>query len=124
MSNGTDSKDDTARENVAELFKTIIATSGIMLALLWGLTQNTTLAGVLTIIRYASIVLVVSTAASLLGLQFLVAELERNTAKITKVPTVAFSFIAAWICFLGGCILLIVAIYKVSLVVPSSGGQV
>ncbi len=106
------SPSDKARESVEQLLRTVIATSGIMLALLWGLIQRTTSAAVIPTIRHASVVLVLAVAGSLLGLQFVVTELERNTQQITKRGTVAFTFVAAWISFLAGCVLLIVAIYR------------
>lgn len=102
--------EDPATKSVEEIFKVLIATSGIMLALLWGLTQRTVPPLVVTIIRIASIVLVISIVGSLLGLQFIVTELEKNTAKISKVGAVAVSFVTAWISFLAGCVALIVAI--------------
>ncbi len=112
MPSDGETSSDKALKNVEELFKTIIATSGIMLALLWGLTQRDIGDSVLTIIRIASIVLVISIIGSLLGLQFIVTEHERDATNITKIRTVAFSFLIAWLSFIGGCILVIVAIFK------------
>jgi hypothetical protein len=88
-----------------------------MLALLWGLTQRSGAASVIGIIRYASIILVISIISALLGLQFIVSQLEKDSvdAKITKRATVASSFFVAWISFISGCILLIVAIFRLTL---------
>lgn len=105
--------DEKALENVRELFKTLIGTSGIILALLLGLTQQDTAATVLTLICIASGILLISILGSLIGLQFIVAELERHTQRVTKERTVAFSFLAAWLSFIIGCILLIVAIFNI-----------
>lgn len=102
-----------ALNSVEGLFKTIIATSGIMLALLWGLTQRDITLCILYIIRTSSIVLVVSIIGSLLGLQFIVTKLEQNASDITKQRTVAFSFLIAWVSFIAGCILVIIAIFQV-----------
>ena len=111
MASSRGPEDEKALESVSELFKTIIETSGIMLALLWGLTQHDITAVVLVAIRVASIVLVLAILGSLIGSQFIVTELERNSRNITKARTVAFSFLGAWLSFLVGCILLIVAIF-------------
>jgi hypothetical protein len=104
---------DKARENVAELLKTITATTGVMLALLWGLTQRTITPDVLWLIRVASFVLVVSMVASLLGLQFIVSALDRGEAQVSQVRTVAGSFLVAWLAFLFGCGFLIAAIFRI-----------
>lgn len=117
MANETETNADKARKNVEDLLKTVITTSGIMLALLWGLTQRSGAASIISIIRYASIVLVISIFFSLLGLQFIVSQLEKDSVvgKITKRGTVAFSYFVAWISFIAGCILLIVAIFRLTI---------
>lgn len=107
------SSEREAHTSVEELFKTLIATGGIMLTLLWGLTQRDLAAGTVVVIRYASVVLVLSTAASLIGLQFVVTEIEKKTAHIATVRSVAWSFIAAWLAFLAGSVLVVIAIFGI-----------
>jgi hypothetical protein len=108
------SEDDKPTKNVEELFKTIITTAGIMLPLLWGLTQRQTIGNVITTIRIASITLMVSIVASILGCQFIVTKLENKTSNITKQTTVAYSFLVAWLSFILGGVLVIVAIFQLS----------
>lgn len=100
------------RESVEELLKTLAATTGVMLTLLWALTERSQPEDVLWAIRFASLGLVLSTVASILGLQFIVTELQRNSQNVTKVGTVAASFFVAWISFLVGCALLVVALFS------------
>jgi hypothetical protein len=110
-----ESNNDKALKSVEEILKTIIATSGILLALLWGLIQRQGIsARVFTTIRIASIVFVVSIFFALLGCQFIVGRLEMGSENITKHKAVAFSFLISWIAFLSGCALLILAIFGVS----------
>lgn len=114
MAPENESGEEKARKGVEELFKIVIATSGILLALLWGLTQRNITAGVLTIIRITSIVFVVSIFFSLLGYQFIITALENNIQKITKQRGVAVNFLVAWISFMVGCSLLLIAIFVFS----------
>ncbi len=106
---------EAARKSVEDLLKTIIATAGIMLALLWGLATHSGAASVIAIIRFASIVLVLSIASALLGLQFIVSQLEKNANRITKQGKVALMFVFAWVSFISGCVLVIVAIFRLAL---------
>jgi hypothetical protein len=108
------SEDDKPTKNVEELFKTMITTAGIMLPLLWGLTQRQTIGNVITTIRIASITLMVSIVASILGSQFIVTKLENKVSNITKQKTVAYSFLVAWLSFIVGGVLVIVAIFQLS----------
>ena len=105
-------QDNEPVKNVQELFKTMITTAGIMLPLLWGLTQRTTSTTIVTTIRIASIIFLVSIVVSLLGCQFIVTKLENNATNITKQKTVAFSFLVAWASFILGGVLVIVAIFQ------------
>lgn len=105
-------QNEKAVENVRELFKTIIATSGIMLGLLWGLTKREMGVDISTWIYIASTMLVISIFVSFLGWQFIITGLENNTPKITKLSTVAYSFFAAWILFWAGCASLMIAMFK------------
>ena len=104
-----DFHEEKALENVRDFFKTIISTSGIMLALLWGLSKDT--ANVLGLVRIASILLVVAIFTSLLGCQFIGTELDRKSSQITHQKTVTSSFIVSWIIFLAGCVFVILAIF-------------
>lgn len=114
MSNENEASQDKAVTVVQELFKILIATSGIILALLWGLAKNNLSGDVYCLIRCASIVLIMTIISSLLGFQFIVTELQKNEAAITKKARVAYSFLVAWLSFLAGCILLLVSIFKVN----------
>jgi hypothetical protein len=88
---------------VGELFKLMPATSGIMLALIWGLADRTKPPhSVLIAIRIASIILAVTIFLSLLGLQFMVSELQDNNQDVSSAPAVQVCFITAWIAFIVG----------------------
>jgi hypothetical protein len=115
-----DSDGDKARTSVEGLCKTVITTSGITLALLWALTGQDIDSSTLSVIKIASIVLVISMASALLALQFITSALEakaqgtdRTTDLVTKKGTVAFAFFVAWFGFILGCALVIVAIFQV-----------
>jgi hypothetical protein len=84
--------DDKALKSVEELFKIIVATAGIVLTLLWGLTQRSIPQDVLSIIRIASIVLVISIGGSLLGYQFIVTQLQNDNNQASRHPSVAICF--------------------------------
>lgn len=105
--------DDSATKSVEEILKTLIATSGIMLALLWGLTQKTLPHEILVLIRHASIVLIISIISCLLGMQFIVSAFQSNVEKPAKLKRVAVSFFIGWVSFIGGCIAVIYAIYHI-----------
>jgi hypothetical protein len=98
---------EKAVENVRELFRTIIATSGIMLALLWGLTQRFGVTEKLVVPRIASGLLVLSILASLLGWQFIVTKFEADVSAITKENSVAYSFLIASASFFLGVLLIL-----------------
>jgi hypothetical protein len=102
---------DRATLAVEELLKTIVATAGIMLTLLWGLTQKTLSPPVLGTIQWASLLLVISIGLSILAYQFIVSHLQRNTANITGKGAVPFCFFVAWFALLVGCTLVVVAIF-------------
>jgi hypothetical protein len=88
---------------VGELFKLMPATSGIMLALIWGLANRTKPPhSVLIPIRIASIILAVSIFLSLLGLQFMVSELQNDNPDVSRASTVQVCFIGAWVAFIVG----------------------
>jgi hypothetical protein len=92
-----------ATDLVGELFKLIPGTSGIMLALIWGLADHKAPPNcVLTVIRIASIILVVCIFLSLLGLQFMVSQLQRGNTDASSHGTVALCFVAAWVVFIAG----------------------
>lgn len=104
---------DPATESVEEILKTLIGTSGVMLALLWGLLSGKALpAATREIIRHASVILVATVAVALLDLQFIVSALQKGTAQPAKGKTVAFLFLVAWVAFCVGCVFLIRAIYS------------
>lgn len=109
-----DSPEDKALKYVEELLKTIIATSGIMLALLWGLTQRAISLAVLNTVRWASIVFVLSIFISLLGGQFIVSRVQQDDREITKKGPVPLVFLLAWLTFVVGCALLILAIFRLN----------
>ena len=104
---------DEARKSVEELFKTVITAAGLILTLLWGLTQRPVDPGVLRLVQSASLALVFSIIMALLGLQFIVSALERGQSAITRKPTVAISFLLAWVTFIVGCVILALSIFKV-----------
>ena len=95
--------EEKATDLVGELLKLIPATSGVMLALIWGLAAPKASHDVLRAIRIASIVLVVSILMSLLGLQFIVARLEGQFGWVSKQGAVQGCFLLAWLTFVGGC---------------------
>jgi hypothetical protein len=112
-SNGGQSE-DKALKYIEELFKTIIATSGIMLALLWGLTQRVTITAlILGTVRWASLVFVLAIFLSLLGYQFIVSRTQQGN-EITKSGPVPFLFLLTWLAFIMGCVLLVIAIFNLS----------
>ena len=106
---------EAARKSVEDLLKTIIGTAGIMLAVLWGLATHSGAASVITIIRRASMVLVFSMVCALLALQFIVSQLEKGASQITKQRKVAWTFAVAWVSFIVGCVLVILAIFRLAL---------
>lgn len=106
--------EDKALKYVEELFKTIIATSGIMLALLWGLTQRATISTfILNTVRWASAIFVLSIFLSLLGYQFIVSRTQHGD-EITKSGPVPLLFLLTWLAFIAGCVFIVVAIFKLS----------
>jgi hypothetical protein len=97
---------------VGELFKLLPATSGIMLALIWGLADRTTpVHDVLVAMRIGSIVLVLSIIASLLGLQFMVSAMQAGTLNAGEKGSVQFCFVAAWAGFVAGCVAVIWSLF-------------
>ena|SRR6266478_4861451 len=109
---------EKAVENVRELFRTIIATAGIMLALLWGLAQRFGDTSGLTVPRIASGFLVIAIFVALVGWQFIVTKFEENIPQITKERSVSYSYIIASISFSLGIILLL--IWAIFIVNPST----
>lgn len=104
---------DKASNVVIELFKIVIATSGIILALLWGLVNKEGLEYKLIFIQIASVVLIIAIASSLLGLQFIVSAIQRNSPAPSRVGSVAICFFIGWFGFLIGCVALLAAIFNV-----------
>jgi hypothetical protein len=103
-----------ATDLVGELFKLIPSTSGIMLALIWGLADHQTPPHcVLTVIRIASIILAVCILLSLLGLQFMVSQLQRGNNDASSHGTVAFCFVAAWLAFIAGSVAVIWSLFLI-----------
>lgn len=94
---------EAATQLVGELLKLLPTTSGIMLALIWGLAdQEHPAHDVLTATRVASILLVVTILLSLLGLQFLVSALQGGTTDASSKGTVQLCFGLAWLSFFAG----------------------
>jgi hypothetical protein len=110
--------EEKALDQVGELFRALIVSSGVMLGLIWGFAGTKRAAGVLFSVKVASIVLATAIFLSFLGLQFVVSELERRAKStgvatlVTKEPTVAACFFAAWVTFLGGCALVVWALFR------------
>lgn len=103
-----------AADLVGELFKLMPAASGIMLALIWGLANgNTPPDCVMTTIRIASVILFVSIFLSLLGLQFMVTQLQRQNDDVSKHGSVQFCFLFAWLSFIAGSVVVIVSLYLI-----------
>jgi hypothetical protein len=103
-----------ATDLVGELFKLMPATSGIMLALIWGLASGANPAhNVLIAIRVASILLVVSIFLSLLGLQFIVSSLQRNNENAASGCLVSVCFILAEVTFVAGSIAVIWSLFLI-----------
>ena len=105
-------RDEKATDLVAELLKTIIATAGIILTLLWGFLGPDISQGRLCWTRLSSVVLLISIALALLGLQFMVSALQRQCTEISKDGLVALCFLGSWISFLVGCGFLMVALFN------------
>ena len=105
-------RDEKAVDSIAELFKIVVTTSGIILVLLWRLITKKPSLETLFYIRIASVVMAVSMALSLLGLQFIVSALQREEKDVSKVGSITFCFLLTWIGFLLGCIFLILAIFN------------
>jgi hypothetical protein len=103
---------DKPVKHVEDLFRTIITTAGVMLPLLWGLTQRQLSPSAMATIRWASIFFMIAIVGSLIGCQFIVTHLENDVADISKRKSVAFSFLTAWISFLIGSFMVIVAIFQ------------
>jgi hypothetical protein len=82
--NSTLNHEEKALDLVAELLKLIPSTSGIMLALIWGLAGDSMPDDVLRAIRIASIVLVGSIVIAFIGLQFLVGGLDKGSGWVSK----------------------------------------
>jgi hypothetical protein len=94
---------EAATQLVGELFKLLPTTSGIMLALIWGLADRKAPPhDVLTATRVTSILLVATILLSLLGLQFLVSELQRDNANASGKGTVQLCFFLALVGFIAG----------------------
>jgi hypothetical protein len=117
-------EDDNARKSIEDLLKILIATSGVVLALLWALTQRSPLITkhVFHIIRWASFILVLAMGAGFLSYQFSITRLQKNleAAKqckpwtaVSKHPTIAVPFLVAWISFLIGCAFLLWAMWNI-----------
>lgn len=104
-------EDEKALDTIGELFKTIIATAGIVLTLLWGLLEPNIDPARLLWTKVCSVILLIAIGCALLGLQFVVSALQGEVAKVSKDGRVAACFLSSWVSFLGGCVLLIVAIY-------------
>jgi hypothetical protein len=103
-----------ATDLVGEIFKLMPATAGIMLALIWGLADRATPShSVLTAIRIASIILVVSIFLSLLGLQFTVTELQNGKEDAASKWTVQVCFFGAWITFIAGSVAVIWGLFLI-----------
>jgi uncharacterized protein YhhL (DUF1145 family) len=104
---------DSATASVEEILKTLIATSGVMLALLWGLLpEKLPPPAARGIIRHASVIFVVTVIAALLDLQLIVSATQKGTAQPAAEKRVGFLFLVAWVAFIAGCIYLIRAIYS------------
>ena len=94
---------EEASKLVGELFKLLPSTSGIMLALIWGLADRMKPAhDVLVAVRVASIFLVVTILLSLLGIQFMISTLQSGEVDTYQKPTVQACFVLAWLVFIGG----------------------
>ena len=108
---------DRADALVGELFKLLPAVSGVMLALMWGLAGKTQLASsVLTHIRIASALLIVTIFISLLGLQFMVSALQGSKSYDKGVGakgSVAVCFFFAWVLFLIGCVFVVWSLFEI-----------
>jgi hypothetical protein len=104
---------EQATKSIEELFKTLITTAGIILALLWELGKHDGSTATSSLIRWSSICLLISIFASILGCQFIITERMRGSLNIPKEASVAYSSLAAWIAFLAGMILLAFAIFFV-----------
>jgi len=113
MGTNVESEGDKARASVEELFKTLITVSGLILTLLWGLTQRELTETILGTIQVASVAMVFSIFSSILGMQFIVTKLHHNVSNISKTNSVSLCFLASWLAFLVGCVALIVAILQV-----------
>jgi hypothetical protein len=117
-------EDDNARKSIEDLLKILIATSGVVLGLLWALTQRSPLITkhVFHIIRWASFIIVLAMGAGFLSYQFSITRLQKNLEaskkgepwrEVSKHPTIAVPFFLAWIFFLIGCSFLLWAMWSI-----------
>jgi hypothetical protein len=103
--------EDKALDLVSELLKLIPSTSGIMLALIWGLAGDSTPDDVLRAIRIASIVLVIAIFIAFVGLQFVLGGLEKRASWVSKRGAVQATFMLAEVAFLLGCAIVIWSLF-------------
>lgn len=108
-----ENQENKALDFIGELFKVLTATSGIILALLWGLIRDQQASETILYIRIGSIALAICMIASIMGLQFIVSALQRNAKIVSKDGRVALCYFLAWISFILGNALLVVAIFTV-----------
>lgn len=106
---------EKATDLVGGIFKLLPATSGIMLALIWGLVDfKTPFENILTVITVASMILGGSILLSLLGLQFMVSALRRGNADASSKTLVQVCFFGAWITFIAGSVAVIWSLFLFS----------
>jgi hypothetical protein len=120
--------DDNARKSIEELLKILIATSGVILTLLWGLTQRTSLINkdIFRTIRLSSFILVIAIAAAFFSYQFSITGLHKNLKavkegrlrnEISTSRIIGGLFFISWVSFLVACAFLLRAMWKIKFVV-------
>ena len=106
-----------ATDLIAEYFKLIPPTAGIMIGLIGALTASTSAPShAVKDLRYSTIPLVVAIVVALFGLQFMISAYEKEADNATEWPsdkcTVQVTFFLAWGFFLLGCGVVIYSLFQ------------
>ena len=107
-------KPSKANDVILEFFKLIPATSGIMLALIWGLANRSTPPSttVLWTIRIASLLLAISILACFIGLAGMIDTLHSDEDAYSE-KGIRYTVYVAWACFLSGVFTVIFSLFLI-----------
>jgi len=119
----TMTKEDVPAKYAQSLMSILITTAGLMLTLSWGLLQLQVVRLVVPAIQLGSLFLFLSIFASILSHQFLVSQANKRFASVPKDKErksvamerdVGLSFLAAWMTFIVGACLVLIAIWTLN----------